>query len=385
MKIGFFCNEFPPRPHGGIGTFISEISRALVSAGHEVTVVQFGDRTETMDLNGVCLVTLREVRADGVAWLANRLRLLLWLQAVARREEIDVFEIPDFQGWLPFPVEPCPVVVRLHLAQTHIEHTMSGEAKRRLMYWLERQTLRWHPQWIGTSRYILEAERAFFDCEPKTQAVIYNPVPTTHGERRECCAPDGPFILFVGSVSERKGALLLAEAAAPLLEENPRLSLVYIGTETRYGDRPISEEIRHRVGARVAAQVVFTGYLPHDEVLAWMAKSSAVVLASRVESFGLVVVEAMRAGAPVVFSRNGPGPELVEHGVTGLLVDPVDVEQIRQALRRLLAEPSFARAIAERGRASVESRFRLDRCVAETLAFYERVLGWPRKRCGVVP
>jgi glycosyltransferase involved in cell wall biosynthesis len=376
MRIGFFCNELPPRPHGGIGTFVREITCGLVRAGHQVTVVEFGDEAGTRGMDGIRIVTLPEVRARGAAWLANRVKLLLWLKAAVRRGEIDVFELPDFQGWLPFPYEPCPVVVRLHLAQTFIEHVLGGAPKSRLMYELERQTLRYHRCWIGVSQYILEAERSFFRCAPRSSKVIYYPVPATDGGGASpSTSPDGPYFLFVGSVSERKGALALAEAASPLLEEYPELRLVYIGAETRYQGRPISEEIRQRVGPLVANRVAFLGFLPHAELYTWMARATALVLPSRVESFGLVVVEAMSIGTPVVFSREGPGRELIEDGVTGLLVDPHDPNSIRQALRRLLSDPLSARALGERGRRFViEGRFRLDRCVAETVAFYGTVL-----------
>jgi len=381
MRIGFFCNEYPPRPHGGIGTFVRAIARGLVEAGHEVTVVELGSRERTREAEGVRVVTLPEIRTRGIAWLANRLRLAGWLWQAARRGDIDVFEIPEFQGWLPFPGEPCPVIVRLHLSQSYIQAIMSNGAVNRGMFWLERQTLRWHRYWIGVSRYILQAEQDFFRCTPRLSRVIHYPVAVPYGwQPSERDAGDRPFFLFVGSVSERKGALVLAEAAAPLMAEDPKLELVYIGAETSYEGRPISQEIRRRVGTRLADRVHFLGWVPHESVLEWMARAIALVLPSRVESWGLVALEAMAVGTPVVISKEGPGPELVEDGVTGLLVDPGDVGNVRRALRRLQADYNYARALGVAAKEMVKARFSLRACVEETLAFYQEALGMSKRQ-----
>jgi glycosyltransferase involved in cell wall biosynthesis len=381
MRIGLFCNEYPPRPHGGIGTFVREIGRGLVEAGQEVTVVELGSREGTWEAEGVRVVTLPEIRTRGIAWLANRLRLAGWLWWAARRGNIDLFEIPEFQGWLPFPGEPCPVIVRLHLSQSHIQAIISNGAVNRGMFWLERQTLRWHRYWIGVSRYILQAEQDFFRCRPRRSCVIYNPVPLPYGwQPSEPDPGDSRFFLFVGSVSERKGALVLAEAAAPLLAEDPKLELVYIGAETSYEGRPISQEIRRRVGAKLADRVHFLGWIPHESVLEWMARAIALVLPSRVEAFPLVVVEAMAVGTPVVISEAGPGPELVEDGVTGLLVDPGDAENVRRALRRVRADYNYARGLGAAAKEMVKGRFSLRACVEETLAFYQQALSTSKRQ-----
>jgi len=75
MKIGFFCNECPPRPHGGIGTFVHALGPALAQAGHAVTVVEWGERAGERQCAGVRVVTLAQSTTRHIAWLINRLRL----------------------------------------------------------------------------------------------------------------------------------------------------------------------------------------------------------------------------------------------------------------------------------------------------------------------
>lgn len=374
MKIGFFCNEYPPRPHGGIGTFVRTLAEALVGLGHTVTVVEFGPRAQTRTHQGVRIVTLRESRTRRLAWIVNRLRLWHWLRRAVTKGEIEIFEIPDFQGPLPFPSEPCQTVVRLHHAESHIREVMNGTGRKTKIYWLEKATLRFHRRWIGVSHYILEASKNFYGCAPQTEAVIYNPAPWIEPDRLpELRDRPRRYILFVGSISERKGALVLAQAVAPLLAQWPDLHLVYVGPETSYEGAPISRAVFRIVGEFLAPRVRFLGAQPHEVAMAWMRGALAVALPSKIEALPIVVLEAMQFGVPVVYTRSGPGPELITDGVDGLLVDPDNPRALRSAIERLVEDPGYARRLGEAARVRVNERFKLERCVGETLRFYQNL------------
>jgi len=377
FKIGLFCNEYPPRLHGGIGTFTRAFAEALADIGHDVTVVEFGQQAKIRIQNGVRVVTLRESRAPRlIAALLNRLRLFLWLNRAAKRGEVEIFEIPEYQGYLPFPGEPCPIVVRLHHAESHIDQVMSGTSRKKKIYWLEKLTLFFHRNWIGVSQYILDASKSFFGCSPRKSTVIYHPAPTIQWENipKPSSVPL-QYILFVGSVSERKGAIILARAATPLLERWPNLHLIFVGPETTCEGKPISYTIYQIVGEHLKPRVWFLGHQSRETTIAWMRSALAVALPSRVESFGIVILEAMQLGVPVVYTRSGPGPEFIIDGVDGLLVDPEDVNEVRYALERLITDPDFARRLGEAGRAKVTKFFTMERCIEETLLFYQTILG----------
>jgi len=376
LRIGLFCNEYPPRPHGGIGTFTRTFAEALVDLGHSVTVVEFGAHTGTRNQNGVRIVTLKKSRGPlFVAALLDRLRLFLWVKRAAESREVDIFEIPEYQGYLPFPGEPCPVVVRLHHAESHIAQVMNGTGRKKKIFWLEKLTLLFHRNWIGVSQYILDASKSFFGCVPRNGTVIYNPVPKIEwGKIPKLPSTPKRYVLFVGTVSERKGAMTLARAAVPLLERWPDIDLVYVGPETKHEGKPISHSIYRIVGERLKPRVWFLGHQSHEATIAWMRSAIAVVLPSRVESFGIVILEAMQLGVPVVYSRSGPGPEFIVNGVDGLLVDPEDVDDVRNALERLITKPDVARQLGVAGQAKVAERFTVERCVEETLQFYRTVL-----------
>ncbi len=369
MKIGFFCNEYPPRPHGGIGTFVHMLAQALLREGHEISVAQWGKQPHTDWLDGVRVVTLAENATSHIAWFLNRVRLWRWLRAEALAGRIEVFEIPEYQGCLPFPLRACPVVVRLHLAESHIRSIMGGP--RGKTYLLEKATLYWHRNWIGVSRYILDETRRFFALQPRHGVVIHNPAPLIDESKLPLLeVRPAKYVVFVGSVSERKGAVLLAEAMSEVFADHPDVYLVYVGPETEYRGTPISAAIRSIVG-EYANRIVHVGRVPHEQALAWIRYATVFVLDSKVEAFPIVVLEAMAVNTPVICANCGPGPELVEDGVNGLLVNPGSKADLVFALNSLLDNSKQSEHFATVSKRKVEEKFSLSLCVESSLGYYK--------------
>lgn len=372
MRIGFFCNEYPPRPHGGIGTFLEIYIDELVREGHEITLAQFGKFARTDWIDSVRVVTLAECTTPYISWLVNRVRLWRWLRAEALVGHIEIFEIPEYQGCLPFPFRACPVVVRLHLAESHIRSTMEGV--RGKTYWLEKATLYWHRHWISVSHYILDETRRFFALNPLHSPVIYNPVPQIDASKLPILdARPSKYVIFVGAVSERKGALLLAEAMLTVFEAYPDVCLVYVGPETDYRGAPISIAIRE-ILKLYADRVVLVGRVANQLALAWVKNASVLAFVSQIESFGLVATEAMSLGVPVICSAFGPSPEVVDDGVNGILINPHSREELEQALLKLLDNPLSAAVLGEAGQRKVMLKFSVSACIAKSLCYYQFLL-----------
>jgi glycosyltransferase involved in cell wall biosynthesis len=198
--------------------------------------------------------------------------------------------------------------------------------------------------------------------------VVPNFVPDSAGDPGAAAAdppsglPDGEFLLYVGALGHYKGVDALI-AAYRLLGDAP--PLVLIGYETL--EYPVATTDLPP-GVRVLKNQ------GHEAVMAaWRRASVGLVPSTWDEPFGIVALEAMATGTPVVASRIGGLTDIVEDGVTGVLVPPGDVQALAAAMRRLVDDPALRGRMGERGRERV-GRFRERVVVPRFERVYEDVL-----------
>lgn len=208
--------------------------------------------------------------------------------------------------------------------------------------------------------------------------LIYNGVdaeqyrPAAPGEcqamRRELGVPGDALVLMaVGSLKPLKGFDALIRAATPVLRSRHDARLVLVG------DGPQRDPLQALArGQGIADQVVFAGL--RDDVHAVLRAADVLVLSSRTEVLPTVVLEAMATGLPVVATRVGGVPEIVEHERSAILASPDDESSLQAALERVVASPELRRTLGARGRAIVETRFRLERMCAEREALFAKLL-----------
>jgi glycosyltransferase involved in cell wall biosynthesis len=188
----------------------------------------------------------------------------------------------------------------------------------------------------------------------------------------------GP-VLFVGRLVERKGVAHLIEAIARLgpAEGGPRLEIVGDGPE-----RPGLEALARQLD--VANRVVFRGKVSPEELQASYARAAVCVLPSVLdargdtEGLGVVLLEAMNHGTPVIASRIGGIPDIVEDGVSGLLVPPGDADALAAALRQVRDDPALARRLGEGGRRRLREQFSWPAIVQRWLDVYTGLVTRPR-------
>jgi len=158
-------------------------------------------------------------------------------------------------------------------------------------------------------------------------------------------APDARDILFVGRLDAQKGVdVLLRTLARPELAD---------ATARLVGAGPDEDAYRAQAAELgLAARVRFDGFRDHAYVRACAASARLLVLPSRAESFGMVALESMAAGLPVVASAVGGIPEFARHEVNALLVPPDDPAALAVAVRRVLTDGSLRSRLVEAGRAT---------------------------------
>lgn len=163
-------------------------------------------------------------------------------------------------------------------------------------------------------------------------------------------------ILYAGRIIPVKGVLELVEAFALVHRELPESRLLVYGASDNVQQNgpltPYERQVRERAASLPAGSVQFMGYVPNREMGEHYAQADVAVFPSICkESFGMVALEAMRCGTPVVASRRPGFEELVAHGETGLLVDdPTVIPSLAEAILRVLRDPDLAARMGEAGR-----------------------------------
>jgi len=183
--------------------------------------------------------------------------------------------------------------------------------------------------------------------------------------------PGVPLVGIVAHLIPWKGHRHLLAALARLGETFPTLHCLVVGGEILQwaGQQQALEKEARRLG--VHGRVIFTGL--RDDVPDLIAALDVLVLASENEPFGLVLLEAMALGKPLVATRGGGVPEIVRDGETGTLVPVADPAALAAALARYLEDPRLRQQTGEAGRALVARRFGLQQMAAGFLSLYKAI------------
>jgi glycosyltransferase involved in cell wall biosynthesis len=244
----------------------------------------------------------------------------------------------------------CPVVLHLHggdFARFYEEEC--GPLRRRLVrHFLGRAACL-----IG----VTERWRAWLTGVTAHPNVVSIPNPV---RAQPAAARRGPrnVVLFLGRIEDAKGTPELLRAFAALRGAVPDAQLVCAGSGG------IEAAARQAEALGIGGAVRFPGWVGEGEKRAWLARASVFVLPSHAEGLPMSLLEAMAAGLPVVASAVGGIPDVVKHGVNGLLVAPGDELDLLRAMRRLLREPQLAAALGAAGRETVRAHHAPEQALA---------------------
>ncbi len=318
-------------------------------------------------------------RLAAAAYPWDMARTATSLAALIRREDYDLVLTnsakADIYGSLAGRLAGRPVVWRLH-------DIASSDAFNRFNLFLFRVSAS-----LFTDRVLAISEvvkEALLDLGVKEAKVsmVHNGIlpvnPAAAAGRDEVRAAwgvptDAPLVGMVGRLVDWKGPDYFIEAAALVAASLPEVRFMLVG-DAIFGESSYVDDLKSLVRARgLEDRVIFTGFV--DDVEEVIASMDLLVHASVLpEPFGLVIIEAMAQGLPVVATRGGGVGEIVDDGRTGILVPPRDAGAMAEAISTLLADPAQAKRMGEAGEKAVADRFDLREKVREMEAEMEAVL-----------
>ena len=373
MKIGITC--YPT--YGGSGAVATELGLELAQRGHEVHFVSYA-RPFRLDPFRE-RVFFHEVEMEDYPLFEHppySLALAVALHDTARKHERDLVHV---HYAIP------------HATSAWIAHEMLGEERDlkivTTLHGTDITLVGLHPSFHAITRFSIlrshgltavskflkrETVRDFTVPEERVEVIpnfidtaVYRPglVPS----HRATLAPDGEkIVMHISNFRAVKRAEDVVSVFAKLTAKQPsRLVLVGDGPE-----RPRVLMRAEELGVR--DRVMFLG--KHTSVHEVLSCADLFLLPSASESFGLVALEAMACGAPVVASNVGGLPEVIEHGTSGYMFDVGDIDAMAEAGLRILGDDEHWRSLSEAGRALAEERFSSERVVPQYERYYEQVL-----------
>jgi phosphatidylinositol alpha-mannosyltransferase len=352
---------------GGVNSHCARLREQFIAQGHTVLIVAPASRR--VEEEHVVTIGTRPVSVPASGSLA-RISLSLTLAPAVRRllaqERFDIVHVHE-----PFmPVLPIHFLRYSEAVNVGTFHA-SREKPQFFYIWGKRHVRRWFRRLDGKIAVSPAACRFVEEYFPGYYNIIPNGVDVARFAKEVPPLPqygDGKLnILFVGRPEKRKGLehLMRAFARVKALRPDVRLLVVGPGRFGRYERMARSLRLR---------DVVFAGYVPYEELTRYHHTADVFCAPNTgFESQGIVLLEAMAAGLPIVASNIEGYAAVLTHGVEGLLALPGDEAGLAAALLELLADAGRRRHMGEQGRARAQE-FSWDRVSQQVLSYYERLL-----------
>lgn len=345
MKVLLLTNEYPPERIAGTAQATQFLAEELTSRGVRVTVV-VNTRTSAPAREtscGVEVVRLRPLPVPATR-MAQRAAVLLRIAQLLR---------PDVIQGQSLSCGALATVVGKLLGIPCITY-IQGLDLYESSPWARRTYIRWALRHSGALAAVTE------DLAARARSLVPRPISViphglrlqpTHGLSQEAARrsldlpPDDPVVLYVGRLLRIKGVHHLLGAFPCVLTRFPRARLLIVGEGE---ERQTLQTSAQRLG--LLPRVAFLGTLPHEDVIRCMRAADVFVLPSLVESFGIVLLEAMSCGLPVVASRVMGIPYIVEDGLNGFLTAAGDEDALADRIMALLSDPDLRARMGEHNR-----------------------------------
>jgi glycosyltransferase involved in cell wall biosynthesis len=387
MKIGVDATCWGNKR--GYGRFTRELfEELLVIDGHNQYLFFVDQKTarECSFPDAVEKVVVNTNEAPAEAASANGSRSVRDILAMSRgvlRHKLDIFFFPAVYSYFPI-FNRTKVVVTLHdlIADNHPELIFPNPRSR--LFWKLKQDLAVkQASLIATvSEHSKREIKRFFDLPddrlrviPEAARPIFRRVEQDVRSRSVLAkygiGPSERFLLYVGGISPHKNLSTLIDGFAELEAKQPDVKLILVGD---YKDDPFLSsypQLKRQVEDHgLEAKVIFTGYVPDEELVYFYNAAALLVFPSFDEGFGLPAIEAMSCGTPVAASDRGSLPELL--GDAGTFFDPSDALDVAAKVNAALSDPAGLLAMRERGLKRSES-FRWHKAAEETLAIFNEL------------
>jgi len=396
MRILFRCDEYPPVQAGGIGSVTKIVAEELIRKGHKVFVVgtyNYGHNLPYFsNINGVAVYRLthfqylKYVPSFAVKYIDALFRKINYLSksaikananveefinSVVKREKIECIEIVDYTSLFKFFNREvtfnkfiAPTIMRVHGSLSFIDYYKGIEnkvyIKNDINNFLRCDKI------CSVSKFSESFVNHKLNINKIESTVIYNPIEIDFLSKPKTSLSSN-YILFIGKVTETKGAFSLLKAFNKISRKFPNLNLILLGG----GEIEIAKSI---VDEDCKNKVFFMGYIDRNQIKKYIDESMFCIIPTYFENFSMVALEVMARGKALIYSERTSGPEIINNYKDGLLVNPTNPEDIIEKAEKLLQDNDLRQSIERAAYLKIKNHFTINKIVIELESLYQEII-----------
>lgn len=385
MKVLMLSWEYPPKSVGGLAQHVYDLTNVLAEIGLEVHLITSGGAGAPSfeQVNGVKVYRVEPYRVsspDFVTWVAQ-FNVALLEKAIPVLTENGDFHVLHAHDWLVAYAARAikhagrlPLVATIHATEYGRNHGLHNNTQRHISdieWWLTYEAWRV----ICCSHYMVEEVRHVFQLPTDKIMVIPNGVNVNNFKTRDrdarrtnYAAPNEKIVFYIGRLVREKGVQLLLDAVPEILANHPQTKFVIAGKG------PYEAALKQQTAMLgISNRVYFTGYINDDVRNSLYSWSDVAVFPSLYEPFGIVALEAMAAGTPVVVSDCGGISEIVRHGENGLKANTGSSHSLAKNILAILKQPELGNQLREIAYRRVLNEFNWKNIARQTALTYREV------------
>lgn len=386
MKILMLSWEYPPKNVGGLATHVYNLSHELCMLGNEVHIITCEEDTAPIleNDNGVIVhrVTPYNIATEDFTKWVMHLNFAMVEEGIRIIKESGRFDIIHAHDWLvaysakvlkwSFNI---PMASTIHATENGRNGGINNDMQR---YIASAEWLLSYESWkvIGCSSYMKNQISDLFKIPENKIWIIPNGVGSKVFNiefdpiefRKNYAKVEEKIIFFVGRHVFEKGVQILIEGARGIIRENPNTKIVIAG------QGPMTAEIKDRVFVMgLNDKFVFPGYLDEATKNKLYRVADVAVFPSLYEPFGIVALEAMAAGCPIVVSDTGGLSEIIKHKVNGLTMINGSANSLKDNVLELLKNNELANRVKENALKSVKEKYTWEMVAKLTFEMYKMI------------
>ncbi|MDD3718887.1 MAG: glycosyltransferase family 4 protein [Actinomycetota bacterium] len=389
MNVVILSWEYPPRIIGGLGTHVHQLAVNLARAGINIHVVTKDapdapdfEVAEGVQIHRVPLYAPEIPQEEWVPWTLQFNVALLERAIPLINERIGKVHVLHAHDWLVAHAAislkhayRIPLVATIHATEygRHQGYIPEGMSRiiHQIEWWLTFESVRT----ITCSNYMRDEVARIFELPGDKITVIPNGIEyelfrsdaDTERIRRQFVEPDSRMIFFVGRLVYEKGVQTVIEAMPRVLQEFPDLRFLVAGTGAHV--RALQVMIDE---FGLGEKIKLLGFVDAEKLPMFYKCADITVVPSIYEPFGMVVLEAMVAGCPVIVADTGGLKEIVVHEETGLCFKPGNPESLAQAMIRVLRDEGLAQRLTSDAQKFIGEKYNWGRIARHTMDVYQR-------------